>query len=241
MSDLEDEDLDLKPADAGALFRAEMWATNAILGYWPYLVGALVTVLLGFLFYGNYSDYVRNAQRAGAAAIAEVEEELPSPVEDLGRLKALNALPLPNEDLVGIADQLVETSKEHWGPAKLDGLLKAAEVYRIADATERRRTTLDSVLEEATRGSLEWCAAQRSLAALELQSEQGPAAVARLRDVQRYAQGYLAQQAMLALGAAYETMGEPENALQVYEEFLRDFSESPLLEEVNKRRDRVAG
>ena len=45
MADQPQDQLSLPKSDAGLLFRLEMWATNAILGYWWVLVVARVAVL----------------------------------------------------------------------------------------------------------------------------------------------------------------------------------------------------
>lgn len=239
--DEEEDDLDLKPADAGALFRAEMWATNTLLGYWPYLVAVLVVVLLTFLFTGQYRSYVQNSQRATSQRVYQELGKLPAPVEVLGQQKAYGVLGKTDAELVEIADAAAAAANQGDGPAKVDGLLKAAELYRLGNAPQREREVLTSAVEEASRGTVLWHAAQSRLATLELEAGETDAAVERLRTMRGQGSEFLAQEAALELGRVYEQLDQPDNAAQVYEEFLRTWSDSPRTEEVQTLRDRVSG
>ncbi len=242
MAESEDEDdLDLKPADAGALFRAEMWATNAILGYWPYLLGTLVVLLLGFLFWGQYSSYVTSSQRQGSAKVAEATYDLDAPVYALGIQKAIGRLDTEDEALTEAAAALVAAAGETSGPAKAEGMLKAAEIYRVVGRDEDRRSALEAASEAAPSGSILWFAAEGALASLDLEQDQGDAAVSRLRSAMESSDGFLGQQAALDLGLALEQLGRSEEALNVYEQFQRKWPDSPRLDEVQERRDRVSG
>ncbi|MCA9685231.1 MAG: hypothetical protein KC457_23820, partial [Myxococcales bacterium] len=73
----EEEDLKLEPQQAGLAFRAEMWAMDTLLGYWPYLLGGIGIVLAAVFFYGQYSNYATNQQRASAKAVAQIEAKVP--------------------------------------------------------------------------------------------------------------------------------------------------------------------
>ena len=75
-----DDDLELKPAKAGALFRAEMFTSNVVLGYWRSALTVVVVVLLGILLYGQYKNYNRRSQRGTAAEIAQEMAKLPAPL-----------------------------------------------------------------------------------------------------------------------------------------------------------------
>ena len=241
MAEAEDDDLDLQPADAGALFRAEMWATNAMLGYWPYLVGTMLVVLVGFLFYGQYTSYVTSSQRSGSNTVFEASKSLDDPIPQLGQVKASGRLLTDNATLVEQGDALMAAANKTSGPSKVDGLLKAAEVFRVAEAPQRQREALEQAASEASSGGLLWYAAESGLANLDLEAGEGEAAIARLERVRSTAKEYFAQQATLSLGAAHEQLGQSEEALQVYEDFLREFSDSPLVPEVNQRKERVSG
>lgn len=239
--DEEEDDLDIKPADAGVLFRAEMWATNALLGYWPYLVGALVVVLLSFLFYGQYTAYITRAQRNASAEVYAQVAKLPAPVLLLGPQKAYGAMPMTDAELVSRADKIAEAARGGDGPAMVDGLLQAAEVYRLASAPERQREVLEEAAGEATRGSMPWYAAHSRIVTLDLESGDTDAAAKRLDTLRKEGRGYLAEEAALQLADVYEKQDRVEDALQVYEEFLRTWGDSPRAEEVRTRRDRVSG
>ena len=242
MADEEDQqdDLDLKPADAGALFRAEMWATNTLLGYWPYLVGVLVAILLAFLFYGQYSSYVTRSQREASAALADAVSDLPVPISYLGVQQANGRLELEASELEKTADDLRAKAESATGPARAEGLLKAAEIYRVAGATDKRRTALEDAASGARSPYLRF-SAEGGLAALELEQDQGDAAVNRLRQFMDAEDGFFGQQAALQLGRTLEQLDRIDEAMQVYEDFLRRWPDSTSIDEVNQRRDRVRG
>lgn len=237
----EEDDLELKTADAGVMFRAEMWAQNTLLGYWPYLVGAVVVVLLCFLFYGQYNNYVTRTQRAASADVYAEVAKLPAPVEFLGQQKAYGMLRKTDAELVAAADKIAEAAEQGTGPAKVDGLINAAEVYRLGNATERQKEVLTAAAAEASVGTILWHAAQSRLATLELELEESDAAIQRLRSMREKGSDFLAQEAALELARVYEQLERPEDAAQVYEEFLRKWANSPRVEEVQTLRDRVSG
>ncbi|MBX2801138.1 MAG: tetratricopeptide repeat protein [Myxococcales bacterium] len=239
MAEPEDDDLDLQPADAGALFRAEMWATNTVLGYWRHMLAVVVTGLLIFLFYGQYITYVQRTQRGMTAEIAKLESELPTSVEVLARAKSFGIDAGEDGELEKVADDLVTHAEGCWGASRAEALLKAAEIYRTLDNTEKRRNALSQAVDGA-EGVMAF-AAQGALANLELELGEHDEAVTRLRDLKRSQDGFLAQQAALDLGLALEQIGRSDEAVQVYDEFLSEWPESPKLSEVQERRKRVSG
>lgn len=66
------DDLSVPQPDAGVAFRLEMWATNALLGYWWVLVAAVVAVLAGVLIYGFWDNSVTEAERAASRKVDDV-------------------------------------------------------------------------------------------------------------------------------------------------------------------------
>ena len=238
MADLEDDDLDLKPADAGALFRAEMWATNAILGYWKHLLAVLIVGLLCFLFYGQYQSYVQRTQRAATSMISDVEAELPAPLQILAAQSAAGILEIDAEELTDIGDRLTEVGRIANPPAKTEALLKAAEVFRIAGASDQRRAALQLAAEGA-EGVLRF-AVEGALADLELEVGEGDAAVDRLKALME-GEGFLAQQAALDLGLALEQLDRSDEAVEIYDEFMHRWPDSARTDQVRERRSRVSG
>lgn len=239
MAELDEDDLDLKPADAGALFRAEMWATNAVLGYWKHLLAVLVVVLLSFLFYGQYKDYVQRTQRSFTSMTAEVESSLPDTFDVLGQQIATGSLEIEPSELESAGDKLIEVADQASGTARAEALLKAAELFRLAEADEKRREVLNKASEDA-EGVLRF-AAEGALANLELELEEGDAAVQRLKNMMQDTEGFLAEQAALDLGLALEQLDRNDEAIGVYDEFLTRWPSSPRVDEVRERRDRVSG
>ena len=239
MAELEEDDLDLKPADAGALFKAEMWATNAILGYWKHLLVVLVIGLLCFLFYGQYTTHVQRIQRGFTSMTAEIEATLPDTFDVLGQQIATGAVEIEPAELEQAGDKLVAVADQASGTAKTEALLKAAELFRLADADEKRRSALQQASVDA-RGVLLF-AAEGALANLELELQEGDAAVQRLRGLMEKESGFLAEQATLDLGLALEQLERDDEAIKVYDDFLQRWPASSRIDEVRQRRDRVSG
>ena len=76
MLEEDDSDLELDPVDAGLIFRAEMWATNAFMGYWKHLLAFLIVLLLTILFYGQYHSWYQSEQRKASHEIFAVLKDL---------------------------------------------------------------------------------------------------------------------------------------------------------------------
>ena len=218
----EDEDLDLQlaPEDAGAVFRAEMAATNFFMGYWPQILGVLIVGLLGVFFYGQYGSYVQHSQRAIASRIADVERDLTAASTD--------------DDRVGAAAQLEAIGSASSGTASIEARLKAAELYRRAGETDKRRAVLESASEDST-GLLHF-AAESSLAAMDLNADHGAAAIGRYRKLADDSSDYLAQEASIELARALEVLGRVDEADKVYGDFLSRWPDSPRAAEVESSR-----
>lgn len=233
----EEDDLEFQQADAGMLFRAEMWATNAFLGYWQYLLAGLVVVLLGFLIYGQYTAWVENDQRASSERIYQATKDLP-PLEMIGPQRAFGQPLPPKVDLPGIAAQLEQIAGESRAAARVEALLKAAEIYRLAEDPEGERRALTAA-EDSAEGVLAY-GVESSLANLDLEAGDEDAAIARLRKLAER-KDILGQQAMLDLARAYETSERIEEARKVYDTFETQWPESSRLDEVRERKKALAG
>lgn len=232
-----EDDLELKPADAGAMFRVEMFATNFLLGYWKHIVAIAVMVLVSILVYGQYRDFHRRTQRSTTAQISGALGELPDSLPMLSA-RIANGEPVDPTELEGVGDKLLAIAGEASGPARVEGYLSAAEVFRLADKTDKQRTALEAAVEDG-EGILGY-AAEGGLATLELAQSQGDAAVERLRTLSKTQQGYLAEQATIDLGLALEHLGKKADAAAVYADFETRFPDSPRLGEVKERQARVA-
>ncbi len=230
-----EDDLDLKPARAGFLFRAEMFTTNVLLGYWRTFVALLVVVLLSILLYGQYRTWNRRSQRGTAAEVAQALAALPAPVEELpARIATGEVIDLAA--LVTTADQVVALAESGRGTARTEGLLLASELYRITGETGKQRAALESATSSASR-VLEF-ATHEGLANIDLASGKGEDAVARLRTLAE-GKSFLAEQATLDLGLALEHLGRTDEAAKVYTDFLARWPESPRKERVEERQGRL--
>lgn len=232
-----EDDLDLKPADAGAMFRLEMFATNVLLGYWKHMVGLVVVVLLGVLLFGQYRDYTRRTQRAASAAISAELSKLPAAVPSLSESHARGET-LDVAKIEGVADEIVKIVGGASGTARVEGLLTTAELYRLSGKTDKQRSSLTDAADSSS-GVLRFMA-ESALANLELNQGEGDAAVSRLTALAASSEGMLAEQAMLDLGLAYEHLKRNSDAEKLYTDFLTKFPESLHTEDVKQRQARVS-
>lgn len=86
MADQPNKDLTVPTADAGAAFRLEMWASNAILGYWWVLALAVGAILAGVAVYGIWDSTYTGGQETTHAEAFAVLERLESKVVDRDKL-----------------------------------------------------------------------------------------------------------------------------------------------------------
>jgi hypothetical protein len=232
----DDDDLDLRPADAGALFRAEMATTNFLLGYWKGLLALLVVGLVSVLLYGKLLDYRTTQQKGVAGKVALLEAKLGAPLITLP--DAIDAGQVKQDDVTSIAREMLEVSRESSGPGRVEAALKAAELFRIAGSDDERRAALEEAVPYA-EGVLAF-SAHGSLANLDLEQGNGDAAVARWQTLVETEDGILAEEAMLELGLVYEALGRPDDARKVYADFMARFPESSRFDKAQQRDARLA-
>ena len=236
MADDADDGLELRPADAGALFRAEMATTNFLMGYWKGLLAVLIVGLVGVLIYGKYVDYRVIQQKSFAAKVAMVEAKLGVPVITLA--DAMAAGEVEEADVTRLAQELLVVSRDGNGPARVEAALKAAEMFRVAAQTEERRAALEEAVAEA-EGVLAY-SAQGALANLALEEGDGDGAVARWRGLVASESGFLAEQAMLELGLTLEALERVDEARQVYADFMVKYPNSSRFDKAQQRDARLA-
>jgi len=233
----EDDDLEFQQADAGLLFRAEMWATNAFLGYWQYLLAGIVVILLGFLLWGQYTASVVSSQRGASQRIEQALGDLPS-LDRIGPSRVFGQ-PLPDDaDLPKSAKMLEEIAADSAGAARIEALMKAAELYRLEGQPKDQRRALIAAEGDA-KGVLAF-GVQSSLANLDLEEGDGESAVERLRDLAER-DDVLGEHASLDLGRVLETLDRDEEAREVYDAFETRWPESSRLDEVRERKKALAG
>ena len=230
----EPQDPNIPNPDAGVAFRAEMAAQNFVLGYWKHGVALVVLILFGVFVYGQYSTMQLAAQRGYAEQIAEAQKSLPT-------IAPSGPTDEDRETLIAVADELSAVGQEARGTAAVEAWLRAAEIYRVANATAQQRKALEAAVAlDAGAGPLRF-AAQGALANLDLEQGDGDAAVARLTRLSEELDGYLAEQATLDLGLALEHLDRTEQAVEVYDRFLETWPDSPRADEARLRRGRLTG
>ncbi|MEQ1571058.1 MAG: hypothetical protein ABMA64_35845, partial [Myxococcota bacterium] len=230
-----DDDLDLKPADAGAAFRVEMFLTNALLGYWKHLVAIVVVGLLGVLLWGQYRDWYVSSQRAVTTEISNSLRKLPAPVEALP--EAFAAGQADAAAVEGVGDELQAIANGAKGPARIESLLLAAELFRMTNKPDKQRVALEAATNDAD-GALRY-AAEAGIANLDLAEGKGDLAVERLRRLAGEESGFLAEQSTLDLALALEELGRKDEANQVYVDFIATHQDSPRAERAKERQLRL--
>jgi TolA-binding protein len=235
----DEEDLELAPSDAGSLFRAEMWATNALLGYWKHLILILLAGLVGILVYNQYLDSIQRYQRKAAAEIFESERELPADLIQLPQLMEQGDEKATPEKLIEIADVLHANATTYTHTARVEAYLKAAELFRLAGASDKQRASLQGAVEGAD-GVLAY-AARAGLANLDLEAGAGDQAVAHFRALTAVPDDQLAQQATLDLGMALEHLDRKAEAATVYTDYLTRWPDASGAETARNRNEGLAG
>ena len=218
MAEENDEDLELELADAGVAFKAEMWLTNFMMGYWKHVLAVLIFGLLAVLLFTQYIDYVRKSQRDATYLISKVETSLESESTE-AQCAAGNAL-------AKVADQIS-------GTAKIEALLKAAEYFRLCENAAEQRVVLQTAAENA-EGLLLYSAIA-ALANLDLEEDMGDMAVQRLTTLRDDNTGFLAERAAIDLGLALEHLQRFDESQAVYADFLTAWPDSPRADEVRSR------
>lgn len=233
----EEEDLVLEAQDAGAMFRAEMWVTDTLLGYWPYLLATLGVGLGAIFFWSQYRDFQIDQQRGYAESVRRVETDLDGSVLDLGYMQA-SGQPLDEAGIRSAAEQLLTLDAS--GAGGTEARMKAAELFRLVGDTDQQRSALEFV---AAQGIAPYAQlAEAALANLDLEAGDQEAAIARLEKLSTSgAEGYLREQALLDLGLVFEHLDRKDDARSTYDRFLETWPSSPRVEQVRQRRDGLAG
>jgi hypothetical protein len=236
VADTIQDDLELKPARAGAAFRAEMFVTDFALRYWKHAVAIVAVLLLSVLGYGQYTQYTVREQRRAAAEIAEALSKLEGPLPYIAsQLAQGEVVDLVKVEAVG--DELAAIANGATGTAAAEARMSAAEAFRLAGNKAKQREALTRASPDA-EGVLAW-SVESALANLDLEEQKGDDAVAHLEKLSKGA-GFLAEIATLDLGLAYESLARPADAARVYADFLTRFPTSTRTDEVKARQARLA-
>lgn len=101
------QDLSVPKAEAGLAFRLEMWASNAILGYWWVLVAAVAVILAGVAIYGFVESSMTNAQVEASTQTARIMAELEAKVLDQDSISELEKMPGQDGSMVRVRQIVV--------------------------------------------------------------------------------------------------------------------------------------
>lgn len=237
MADDSEGELILDTGEAGLGFKFEMATSNFILGYWKAILGVIGIGLLSVLVYGELQNQNRKWQRSYASDISDVLEKLPADLQQLPLRMKFDEDLISNEDLIGVGDELLVLADSASGAGRIEAIMKAAEIYRIAGASNQQRAALDKAGAEV-QGPLQY-AVVSALANMDLEAGEGDTAVGRLRGLTSHADAYLARKASEDLGLALEFLDRDAEAAAVYDEFLAKWPESPEAEAIRARQGRL--
>ncbi len=225
MAGPEDDDLSLKPADAGLIFRAEVAVTNFGLTYWRHMLVIVVLGLLGTLVLGQYRNWRIASERKGSADVAAA-------------LTTLDTTSEPDEAALKATAQAVQTAALGLGgSARVAGLLQSAELFRLGGDNAGRRASLTAAGEPS--GVLGYSVAS-GLAAVDLEDAKVDEALARYVAFGQSSDPFIAQQAHWDQALVLESLGRKAEAKVVWEAWLAAWPEAARSLDVRERLERLA-
>lgn len=235
-------DLAIEPEGAGLGFRTEVWFTDFLLRHYRTLLGIVGVILVAALVYGQWRNLVQSNQRATTSAIADVEGKLPVPIASLSRIKAMGeaakSLAVEDAKVRESAEKILAVAEGASGTARVEGALKAAELYRLIGDNAGRRKALTLARDNAT--DVLRYAVLSGLASLELDEGKSDDALALLRDLATD-NTVLGRRATLDLAATLESLDRAPDAVKVYDDFLTRWPSAPEATDATERKARASG
>lgn len=221
------------PQEEDALFRLQMAISDVVLGYWKYGVYAILAVLLVAAAYGGYTSWKESALRDDYAAIARVDHRMPK-VDEMARY-GLAPMDDPNDaqrasDLVEGGKRFLAAGDEARGTPAVYAYLKAADAFRRANAQDQRLAALEKAWAVDAEDLPAWSAGSALAAAL-IDAGQTDRALGLYRELVGRLDGYLAEQALLALAGAQADAKKATEAKATLDEFRARFPESARMAE----------
>lgn len=221
------------PQEEDALFRLQMAVSDFVLGYWKYGAYAILAVLLAAAAYGGYTSWKESSLRSDYAAIARVDHRMPK-VDEMARY-GLAPMDDPADtqrakDLVEGGKRFLAVGDEARGTPAVYAYLKAADAFRRANAKDERLAALEKAWAVDAEDLPTW-AAGSGLAAALIDAGQTDRALGIYRELVGRLDGYLAEQALLALAGAQADAKKPAEAKATLEEFRGRFPESTRMAE----------
>ena len=220
------------PADPGApndeqdfLFRAQVAATELVLGYWHYGLYAIGTILAVSFAVGYYGDYRQEQAESQFGAIAAVDHKMPV-VEGL----ALYGIgpkddPADTERKATLAEgarRFAEVAGKNSGSAAVYAWLKAAEAFERAQDPEQAKKSLEAAANVGAGGVAGFVADSAWVGALVGENRTDEAA-GRLRAMADKNSGLLAEESLIRLAELQLSLDKRTEAQTTLDELNKRF------------------
>ena len=153
MTEGSNDDLKVIKPDAGLAFRAEMYGTNVILGYWKVIAGVIAAFLVCVLLYGQYQNWYLQKQEETSSETAHLlkmfSDEYPEFIfagatGDGYTPLTITENPKLLKDVRLAAQKLKEIGDSGSGSGAAYSYLMSAEFSRYAGDLELRKTALQA-------------------------------------------------------------------------------------------------
>lgn len=266
MAEEEDDNLFPEQEDAGLAFRFEIALKGFFLGYWKAIAGATVLVLIGIGGYSAIKDSQINEQKRITKLTVKAESELFFIADDAfapfladpdarerqieqmglyqslamaksGQLPGMSLSEAQSGEVEAQGDAMLVIGKDNGGPAAVDSLLKAAELFRLVDNNAKRAEAL-LVAEDKADDNMMY-AVQSGLAQIDIEEGRIDEGLGRLQTIGK-GDDFLARQATIALAEVYEGLDRNSEAVGVYDDFLSRWPDSSENAKVQERRELAA-
>ena len=237
MTEGSNDDLKVIKPDAGLAFRAEMYGTNVILGYWKVIAGVIAAFLVCVLLYGQYQNWYLQKQEETSSETAHLlkmfSDEYPEFIfagatGDGYTPLTITENPKLLKDVRLAAQKLKEIGDSGSGSGAAYSYLMSAEFSRYAGDLELRKTALQA---SSNAGGLYATVAAVAEATIPLERGDVDGATASLAAVAESSADPVFQQwASLQRARVFKEMGKDDEAVKAYDALIAQFPDSQFIE-----------
>lgn len=230
MANPPNEQIPMVKPDAGAAFRAEMWATNMLMGYWWVLAGAVGAILAGTLIYGYWQSSETEAAREMFGESQAVERQFIETLQNdkrvlSGEVDVAVVAKNAGEKVMGISDSQTGVASEFSAMMAAEYCEQGEDTECAAKGLERAAASSDPVIAYSATSRL-----------VILQELPAGDAEAKLRSFASMKdQPWVAQSALYDIGRIYQSAGDTAKAREVFTELQEGWDPLYLTDAVDAR------